>query len=125
MLEVGAIASIHGNSCPAILQNPNFWAAGVDHGLNRKHHASFQPGTLPLGAKVRDLGIFVHATANSVTNKVADDTKSLRLTQLLHRRRDIAQSPTHLALLDSLLERCLGNVEQLVSLRRYRTNWIR
>src|SRR5258708_36706595 len=119
MLEMRAVAAVDCHRGPAILQNANLGAAGVDHGLDGEYHPRLQPRTFALRAKVRNLGIFMHATADSMADEVADDAEALCLAHLLHGRGDVTQPPAYPTLLDGLLQRSACDVEQLEGLRRY------
>src|SRR5271156_4193259 len=116
MLKMGAVAAINGNRSPSILQNANFRSASVDHRLDSKYHPRLQPGALAGGAEVRNLGIFVHRTPNPVPNKLPNNPKTFRFTEFLDGGGDIAQPSADLALLDRLLEGCLGHFEKLCRL---------
>ena len=60
VLEVGAVAAVDGDGGPAVLEDTDFGAAGVDHGFDGQDHASFEAGAFAGRAEVGDLGVFVH-----------------------------------------------------------------
>jgi hypothetical protein len=111
VLEVGAIAAVDGDCGPTILENADFRAPGVDHGLDGEDHASLEARTLAGVAEVGDLGIFVHGAADSVADKLPDDAETFGLAELLDGGRDVAKAAADLALLDGLFERGLGDFE--------------
>jgi hypothetical protein len=114
VLEVGTVTSVDGDGGPSVGQNTNFRASGVDHGLNSENHAGLEAGAFAGAAKVGDLGIFVHGTADSVAYELADDTETLSFAEVLDGGGYIAEAPADLTLLNSSSEGGLGDVEELL-----------
>ena len=117
VLEVGAVTSVVGDGGPAVFEDVNFGPPGVDHGLNREDHAGLETGAFAAVAEVRNLGIFVHGTANAMADELADDTEALGLAELLDDGGDIAEATADLALLNGLFKGGEGDIEELAGLR--------
>src|SRR5271170_1993257 len=117
VLEVGAVTAVDCDGCPTVLEDTDFRAAGVDHGLDGENHAGLEAGALAGWAEVGDLGVLVHGTADAMADKLADDAEALGLAVLLDCGGDIAETPTHLALLDGFFEGGLGDFEEFAGLR--------
>jgi hypothetical protein len=104
MLEVGAVASVVGNGSPAVFEDVNFGPPGIDHGLNREDHAGLETGAFATVTEVRNLGVFVHGTANAVADELADDSEALSLAEFLDGSGDVTESTADLALLNGIFK---------------------
>ncbi len=108
---MGAIATIYGYGGPAILENLYLRFPGVDHRLDRQNHTCLESRALAAGSEVGNLRVFVHAAADAVADKLADDSEALGFTYLLNRGGDVEEPATYLALFDGSLKGGLGDVE--------------
>src|ERR1051326_5296200 len=118
VLEVSAVASIHGHRGPLIVENPRFWAAGIYHRLNRQNHSFFQRRSETLGPEIWNLRLFVKARPDSVPYKLANHAEAVRLNVLLNCCAYVANRVANLCLLDAFVQRGFGYFEQLPCLRR-------
>src|SRR6202047_3500125 len=116
VLEVGAVAAVDGNRGPAVLEDADFRAAGVDHGLDGQNHAGLEARAFAGVAEVGDLGVLVHGATDSVADELADDAEAFGLAELLDGGGDVAEATADLALLDGLFERGLSDFEEFCSL---------
>ena len=57
VLEVGAVAAVDGDGGPTVLEDADFRAASVDHGLDGQDHARFEAGAFAGRAEVWDLSL--------------------------------------------------------------------
>ena len=90
---MGAVAAIDGNCGPAIFEDADFRAAGVDHGLDGEYHAGLEAGAFARVAEVGDLGVFVHGATDSVADELADYAKTFGFAELLDGTRLNVNNP--------------------------------
>src|SRR5438270_5025145 len=110
---MGAIAAVNSDCGPAVLEDADFGAAGVDHGLDGEDHAGFEAGALTGVAEVGDLGVFVHGATDSVADELADYAETFCFAELLDGGGDVAEAAADLTLLDGFFERGLRDFEEL------------
>ena len=77
---------------PAVVAHADLGAAGVDHRLDRQHHALLQLGALAGLAEVRDLRVLVHLAPDPVADQRADHREVVQLDPGLDRVRDVAEA---------------------------------
>src|SRR5579862_9456702 len=71
-------------------------------------------------AEIRNLGLFVKPGSDTVTHELANHAESVGFDILLHRSADISDCIADTDLLDSLIQRCLGDFEQFANFRLHR-----
>src|SRR3546814_834207 len=81
-------AVVAGDDRPAIGKLADFFATGVDHGLDREDHARFQALAGSGLAVVKDLGVLVELAADTVAAIYAYDREALFFGMLLDDRPD-------------------------------------
>jgi len=101
MLEVGRQAVVDGDHRPAVSQQGDVLAPGVDHRFDRQHHAGLEQRPLAGDAEVWHLGILVHVPPDAVPDEAFDNGKSGALHVLLDGGADVANPVSDLRLADS------------------------
>ncbi len=114
---MSAVTSVDRNCRPTVRKDLNFRLTSVNHGLNGQNHPRLQARPFAPASKVRDLGVFVHAAADTVTDELPDYTKALGLAYLLHSGRDVEETTSYLTLFDCSLQRGLGYIEEFLDAR--------
>src|SRR5262245_54949740 len=117
MLEVRGVSSILGFHRPAVRQYLYFVRAGVDHRLDGQHPAFFQPRPGSGTAVIRDLRVFVHSLAHSVTAEFAHYRIAAVLDILLDGVRDIVKAIAWRHLLQRLEKGFPRRLEQFYNFR--------
>ena len=105
---------------PVVAAHPDLGRAGVDHRLDREHHARLQLRARARLAEVGDLRVLVHVAADAVPDQRADDREPLGLDLALDRVRDVAEVVAGPRLLDAGEQRRPG-VRRAASARRRRS----
>ena len=82
---------IFGDDGPAIAELADFTPPGVDHRLDGKDHAGFQPLTGARFAVVQDLRLFVKSPSDAMPAEFANDRKTQALSVALDGIADVAQ----------------------------------
>lgn len=100
-------------------------SSGVDHRLNRQHHSDFEGQSFASWTVIGDLGIFVKCPANSVTDKLANDTKPKCLNMFLNRMSDVEHPITFPALRYPKMQALPSRIEQLLRLGGDLSYWYR
>src|SRR5437764_6245917 len=90
-LEVRGERAVLGVHRPAVIPHTHQRAAGVDHRLDRQHHALLELRPAARLTVVGDLRLLVHVAPDPVPNQAADDRKPVELYATLDRRRDVAE----------------------------------
>src|SRR5450755_1485875 len=108
-----AAAAIGGYRGPLIFQNSRLRLAGVHHRLDRQHHTLAQTGAMAAGAEVGDLRLFVQTRPDSVPYELSHHAEAIGFDIFLDSRADVADRVPDPRLFDALIQRSLGNFEQL------------
>src|SRR5215831_1136894 len=117
MLEVSAKTSVCGHCCPLIAQHSRLRLAVIHHRFNREHHSLAQPGAMSAIPEVGNLWLFMQPRPDAVSNELAYDTESGGFYMLLHGCADVADRIPDSRLLNSAIQRSLGNFQQFLQLR--------
>ena len=112
MLKVSTVTSIGRDRGPFIFKNAGAGLARIHHRLDCQHHAVPQSRAMPASAKVRNLRLFVQPGANPVSHKFANYAEAVSFNVLLHSRTDISDGVAYSRLLDGLVQRRLGHLQQ-------------
>ena len=115
MLEVSSQAAVLGLDRPAVLGLGDLAVVLADHGLDGDGHAGDETGAAALMAVVRHFGVFVQLPAGAVAHELADDGEAGVLAVALDGIADVADAVAGHSLLDALIERGLGDVQQALS----------
>mmetsp|Transcript_20980 Transcript_20980/g.80928 ORF Transcript_20980/g.80928 Transcript_20980/m.80928 type:complete len:420 (+) Transcript_20980:106-1365(+) len=91
VLPLGRQGTVLGDDGPAIAQLADLAPAGVDHGLDREHHAGHQFIQRAGAAVVQHLGLLVEDAADAVAAELAHDREAGVLSKRLYGMADIAQ----------------------------------
>src|SRR5215467_14453281 len=70
VLEVSAVAAIHSDGGPLVIQNPGIGFSDVDHRLDGQHHTFSQSGAMPAHAEIWHLRLFMQSRANAMSYKL-------------------------------------------------------
>src|SRR5579872_568265 len=89
MLEMRRKPSVGGDHRPLVRLRANLPRTGVDHRLDREHHAGFEDGSIACATVIRHRRVFVQVRADTVAHERADDRKTFRLDIALHRVADV------------------------------------
>src|SRR5690606_18771969 len=84
----------------------------IQHGLDGDHHSRLQEYSLIRIAEVWHLGIFVHPSADPVTDEVADHRITLTLGKGLDGMGDVSDAVTGHCLGDSPVKGFAGYLQQ-------------
>jgi len=87
-------------------------------GLDRKRISSSEKRSRPGDAEVGNLGLLVHIAPDPVADEVSNHAEAVGLDMLLHGRRDVANPVPGHRLLNTALERLLGDLAQPLGLIR-------
>ena len=94
MLELCRPFVVERDRRPTIREHAQKESTGIDHRLNRKHHAFFEPQFRIPRAIVLDRRRLVKPASNPMPHEIAHDRKPAPLGKRLNLRTDIAQMRT-------------------------------
>src|ERR1035437_6944339 len=120
MLKVRAVTAVERYGRPLVAQNFGLGTSRVHHRLNRQDHALGQLRALALAAEVRNLRRFMQLRPDAMPNKFPHHAEPVRFHELLNRRPNMPYRVAYLYLLDALVQRGLGYLEQLFQFRNQR-----
>src|SRR6185437_6747208 len=118
VFKVRAVAAVHGDCGPLVVEDARAGLARVHHRLNCNDHAFFQLWPIALHAKVGDLRFFVKPRADAMSDKFSYYAEAVGFDVLLHGGADISYCVSYPSLLNALVERRFSHFEQLLQFRR-------
>ena len=77
VLEMRGGLAVGGDGGPFVRKDADFFGSQIDHGLDGEGHAGFEFWADAAFSKIRNLGIFVKAAADAVSNKFANDAEAI------------------------------------------------
>ena len=73
----GDLLAVGGDGGPLVRKDADFFGSQIDHGLDGEGHAGFEFWADAAFSKIRNLGIFVKAATDAVSNKFANDAEAI------------------------------------------------
>ena len=92
--------------------------AGVDHRLDRQHHARHQPRAPARLPEVRHLRVLVQLRADPVADELPHHREAVRLDVRLHRVPDVGDAVARPGLRDAEVQRLARHLQQPLAPRR-------
>ena len=113
MLEMGCRLTVARTDAPAVRFQIDITLTHGDHRLDGDAHACFQQYTIATLAIVGHLRVLVHLTANAVSCQFANHAVTGLFAMHLNSAADVTQMSASYGILYTLIERLLGDLEQL------------
>lgn len=77
VLEMRGGLAVGGNGGPLVRKDADFFGSQIDHGLDGEGHAGFEFWADAAFSKIGNLGIFVKAATDAMSNKFANDAEAI------------------------------------------------
>lgn len=100
VFEMGRVRTIGGDKGKTVFAGFDPPVAGRNHWLNGNDHALGKFWAFPRIAVIGHWGFFVEFPANAMTNKVADDSKTMTFNKFLNGMADSANMIANPSLID-------------------------
>ena len=104
--------AVFGDDGPAVAHFLDFFAADVEHGLNRDRHAGLELAQRAGAAVVKNLRLFMKLLTNAVAAKFAHHTQAVAFGKALNRMAHVAQIGPGLDLDDAVPHGVIGQRAQ-------------
>ena len=119
MFELGRERAITGNGGPAVVEQLHFGTSDIDHWFDGEEHAGLKLRAGPGPTCMDHFRAIVEQSAKSMAAEVANNAVAVPFRMALDRMGNISQAVAGLCLFKPQHQAFIGDLDQLLGLKRY------